>query len=480
MPQTADPIAQGEDVNTWLRGMTDCLTPKTSELLLFLIIILILRRFLRHDSSQNNNHEELVKITSSLSYAFTAQLHLSDKHITHFQEELTRARHRIDKLEVKVQDQLKAPNEQEQETTEQVKKLLAALAAAQHDQQQANAAQNDLLNRLQYAEQLLEKAKKDIKDKNAEISALEDRLERYSTEIDNLTQHLDDANNELCMVRKELKHAYELKQEPRREKHPSASPPLSRTESHVQELESNERSEGPQLKTSPAFATELFPVTERRDPIQADLKAAHGMTIKDLNKLSNNISKFNPNSKEGHDIQGHLQDVDSYLEMRPHLTDRDRLYLLRATSTPEVDKRLHMPTTIRLRQAYFGAHNKPDVEEDVNFKSLFLRNLHPGVSRHLGVMACPRSMTIQQLRDLTQKAYNKQKMASKKGNKTSTLLNSVTKDPSLALENTQWHHNTRVLHQEHRERDPHFHDSYQPSRCEKPWDKPRFSDQLKT
>ncbi|RXN13126.1 coiled-coil domain-containing protein 102B-like [Labeo rohita] len=145
MPQTADPIAQGEDVNTWLRGMTESLTPKTCELLLFLIIILILRRLLTHDSSQNNNHEELVKITSSLSYAFTAQLHLSDKHITHLQEELTRAQSRIDKLEVKVQDQLKAPNEREQETMEQVKKLQAALGAAQCDQQQANAAQKDLV-----------------------------------------------------------------------------------------------------------------------------------------------------------------------------------------------------------------------------------------------------------------------------------------------------------------------------------------------
>ncbi len=134
MPQTADPFAQGEDVNTWLRGTTDSLTPKMFELLLFLIIILILRRFLTQDSSQNNNHEELVKITSSLSYAFTTQLKLSDKHVTHLQEELTRAQHRIDKLEVKVQDQLKAPNEREQETTEQVKELQAALTAAQLDQ----------------------------------------------------------------------------------------------------------------------------------------------------------------------------------------------------------------------------------------------------------------------------------------------------------------------------------------------------------
>ncbi len=512
MPQTADPFAQGEDVNTWLRGTTDSLTPKTFELLLFLIIILILRRFLTQDSSQNNNHEELVKITSSLSYAFTTQLKLSDKHVTHLQEELTRAQRRIDKLEVKVQDQL-------QETTEQVKELQTALTAAQLDQQHANAAQEDLVNRLQYAKQLLEKAKNDISDKNAEIGALKDHLERYRTEIDNLTQQLDDNNDQLYMVRKELKHAYEQKQEPRREKHHSASPLLSRAEPHIQELVYSERSEGSQPKTSPAFATELFPVNERKPPIQADLGAAHGMTIKDLDKLSKNISKFNPNSTEGHTIQAHLQDIDFYLEMRPHVTDRDRLYLLRATSSSEVrnfldrqpsrtksdyqllcevlikefsdpDSENGLLTALetkqgrqeapqayynRLRQAYFGAHNEPDLEEDVNFKSLFLRNLHPGVSHHLGVMACPRSMTIQQLRDLTRKAYNKQKMASKKGNKTSTLLNSVNKDSSLALDDTQLHHNTRVLHQEHRGRDPHVHDSYQPNRWENPWDQPRFS-----
>ncbi len=157
MPQTADPL-QGEDVNTWLRGTTDSLTPKTFELLLFLIIILVLRRFLTQDSSQNNNHEELVKIASSLSYAFTTQLKLSDKHITHLQEELTCAQRRIDKLEVKVQDQLKAPNESEQETTEQVKRSSKqALTAAQLDQH-AKAAQEDLVNRLQYANQLLEKS----------------------------------------------------------------------------------------------------------------------------------------------------------------------------------------------------------------------------------------------------------------------------------------------------------------------------------
>ncbi|RXN13112.1 coiled-coil domain-containing protein 102B-like [Labeo rohita] len=196
MPQTADPIAQGEDVNTWLRGMTESLTHKTCELLLFLIIILILRRLLTHDSSQNNNHEELVKITSSLSYAFTAQLHLSDKHITHLQEELTRAQSRIDKREVKVQDQLKAPNEREQETMEQVKKLQAALGAAQCDQQQANAAQKDLNNNHEELVKITSSlsyaftAQLHLSDKH--ITHLQEELTRAQSRIDKLEVKVQD------------------------------------------------------------------------------------------------------------------------------------------------------------------------------------------------------------------------------------------------------------------------------------------------
>ncbi len=127
------------------------------------------------------------------------------------------------------------------------------------------------------------------------------------------------------------------------------------------------------------------------------------MTIKDIDKLSKNISKFNPNSTEGHTIQAHLQDIDFYLEMRPHVIDRDRLYLHRATSSSEVrnfldrqpsrtksDYQLLREVLIKeftnpdsehglltaletkqgqqeaphayynqLRQAYFGAHNEP-------------------------------------------------------------------------------------------------------------------------
>ncbi len=80
-----------------------------------------------------------------------------------------------------------------------------------------------------------------------------------------------------------------------------------------------------------------------------------------------------------------------------------------------------------LRRAYFGTRNEPDMEDELNFKTLFLRNLHPGVSHHLGVLACPRTMNAQQLRDLAQKAYGKQKMASEKSAKTQLFLTSTLK-----------------------------------------------------
>ena len=243
------------------------------------------------------------------------------------------------------------------------------------------------------------------------------------------------------------------------------------------------------------------------------------MTLKDLNQLVKNITQFNPNSTEGPDIQAYLRDIDFHLEVRPHMTDRDRLYLIRSTSSPEVRSFLdRQPANVmsnyqllretlikeftgpesehgvlialetkqcrqetpqayyhRFRQAYLGAHNKPELEEDVNFKTLFLRNLHPGLSHHLGIMACPGTMTIQQLRDLTHKAYVKQKMTSKKGLKTSTVSNSFSQETSLALEDTQWHDNTTILRKEHRERDSHADDTYHTNRMEKSWDQPRFS-----
>ncbi len=88
------------------------------------------------------------------------------------------------------------------------------------------------------------------------------------------------------------------------------------------------------------------------------------------------------------------------------------------------------------------------MEDELNFKTLFLRNLHPGISHHLGVLACPRTMNTQQLRDLVQKAYYKQKMASEKSAKTPAVLDFNTQHHELALEGTQRQDSAKPPHRE--------------------------------
>ncbi len=185
--------------------------------------------------------------------------------------------------------------------------------------------------------------------------------------------------------------------------------------------------------------------------------------------------------------------------------DKDKLYLLRTTSSPAVRSILdrqpantntdyqllqkalikefadpeseqglvaaletrqgcHEPPQAyysRLRQAYFGTRNEPDMEDELNFKTLFLRNLHPGISHHLGVLACPRTMNTQQLRDLVQKAYGKQKMASEKSTKTPAVLDFNTQSQGLALKGAQCQDSAKPPHREwnappsNKERDSH-------------------------
>ncbi len=62
----------------------------------------------------------------------------------------------------------------------------------------------------------------------------------------------------------------------------------------------------------------------------------HGLDLKDLDKLARNIGKFNPSLPNSQNVHAYLQDIDFHLEMRPNVTDKDKLYLLRTTSSPEV------------------------------------------------------------------------------------------------------------------------------------------------
>ncbi|XP_042590703.1 uncharacterized protein LOC109110536 [Cyprinus carpio] len=483
MSRTTDPVGHWEDLETWLSVATDSLLPKAAETLKHQTQDQLdenIASLMRQDPSQSYSHKELAKITSSLSHTLIATLKLSDRHAAHLQQELTHAQRRVEQLELEAQERREGPDEVEQGAEEEITRLRETLVATTQEMEQVKTDYGDLSNKLQYAEQLLEKAKADFRDKNGRIKALETHLDESRNEISRLTRQLDYIKEESDSFREELRHAYEL--------------------THDQ------KGEGAVLKHPPAPTA------------PASHRSSRGLDLKDLDKLTRNTGKFTPNVPCSQEIKGYLRDVDFHLEMRPSATDKDRLYLIRATSSSEVrsfldrqpartksDYNLLREALIkefadpeseqelvaalemkqggqessqlfysRLRQAYFGTHNEQNMEEDVNFKTLFLRNLHPGVSHHLGVPACPRTMSAQQLRDLAHKAYCKQKMASEKSIKTMAVLDFNSQ--GLALEGAQRQDHAKPTPKEwnassfNREWDSHA--GTQPKRRNNRWDGP--------
>ncbi len=490
MSHRTEHVGHWEGLEMWLSATTNSILPKAAEALQHQTQDQLddnITSIMRQDPSQNYNHKELAKITSSLSHTLIATLKLSDKHAAQRQQELTSAQRRIEQLERERQE---GTDEVEQGADEEINRLKETLEATSHEMQQLKEDFADRADKLQYAEKLLEKAKTDFRDKNSRIKALEAHLAESRNEISRLTQQLDYVTEESESFQEELKHAYELRQEPSRTGRAPTAPLPSRTKSPVPGLTREHKTEGVVLKQSPAPSEELYITTEPEESAAASRRSSHSLDLKDLDKLARNVGKFNPSVPNSQKVQAYLQDIDFHLEMRPNVTDKDKLYLLRTTSSPEVRSFLdRQPVNTktdyqrlrkalikefadpesdqglvaaletrqgrhdtpqayysRLRQAYFGTRNDSDMEDELNFKTLFLRNLHPGISHHLGVLACPRTMNTQQLRDLVQKAYYKQKMASEKSTKTPAVLDFNTQHHELALEGTQRQDNAKPPH----------------------------------
>ncbi len=450
MSHKTEHVGHWEGLEMWLSATTNSILPKAAEALQHQTQDQLddnITSIMRQDPSQNYNHKELAKITSSLSHTLIATLKLSDKHAAQRQQELTSAQRRIEQLEREAQVRQEGTDEVEQGTEEETNRLKETLEATSHEMQQLKEDFADCADKLQDAEKLLEKAKTDFRDKNSRIKALEAHLAESRNEISRLTQQLDYVTEESESFQEELKHAYELRQEPSRTGRAQTAPLPSRTKSPVPGLTREHKTEGVVLKQSPAPSEELYITTEPEESAAASRRSSHSLDLKDLDKLARNVGKFNPSVPNSQKVQAYLQDIDFHLEMRPNVTDKDKLYLLRTTSSPEVRSFLdRQPVNTktdyqrlrkalikefadpesdqglvaaletrqgrhdtpqayysRLRQAYFGTRNDSDMEDELNFKTLFLRNLHPGISHHLGVLACPRTMNTQQLRDLETK-----------------------------------------------------------------------------
>ncbi len=336
MSHKTEHVGHWEGLEMWLSVTTDSILPKAAEALQHQTQDQLddnITSIMRQDPSQSYSHKELAKITGSLSHTLIATLKLSDKHAAQRQQELTSAQRRIEQLEREAQE---GTDEVEQGAEEEINRLKETLAATSHEMEQIKEDFADRADKLQYAEKLLEKAKTDFRDKNSRIKALEAHLAESRNEISRLTRQLDYFKEESESFQEELKHAYELRHEPSRTGRAPTAPLPSRTKSPVPGLTREHKTEGVVLKHSPAPSEELYITTETEESAAASRRSLHGLDLKDLDKLARNVGKFNPSVPNSQNVQAYLQDIDFHLEMRPNVTDKDKLYLLRTTSSPEV------------------------------------------------------------------------------------------------------------------------------------------------
>ncbi|KAL0147883.1 hypothetical protein M9458_056804 [Cirrhinus mrigala] len=341
----------------------------------------------------------------------------------------------------KEQDRHKEPDRTAQQ--KEITSLQEALTAAGHREQ-------------------LEKATRQV---------LERELFQTKAEVQTLTQQFGNIKEELDMVQRELKQSYRLCMVSSK-RHPAARHTASSANPCAPAHRYKGGSQSLLLDTSQISFQETSAAAEGTELIQMNSEVTHEVTLKELNRMARNIPAFTPELAGDHDVHAYIlyllwitscPEVRCFLARRPVHIHSDyqqlRQAIIKELSDPESEHgliaalatkqgRYETPYAYfhRRRQAYFGAHNEPGMEEDTSFKSLFLQNLHPLVSHHLGILACPHSMPIQQLCDLTQKAFKKHKASTKGVCKNPLILNCTTQNSKQASEGSQHCHNARPFY----------------------------------
>ncbi len=217
--------------------------------------------------------------------------------------------------------------------------------------------------------------------------------------------------------------------------------------------------------------------TDFRDK-NSRIKALEGHLAESRNEISRLTRQLDYVTEESESLQEELRHAYK-LRREPSSTERAPTAPLSSrTGSP-----VHRPTREPKIEGMVLKHSPAPSEERYittepkESAAASRRNLHPGISHHLGVLACPRTMNTQQLRDLVQKAYYKQKMASEKSTKTPAVLDFNTQHHELALEGTQRQDSAKPPHREwnappsNRERDSHA--DTQPEQRYDRWDGPR-------
>uniref|UniRef100_A0AAV2KRX7 Peptidase A2 domain-containing protein n=1 Tax=Knipowitschia caucasica TaxID=637954 RepID=A0AAV2KRX7_KNICA len=167
-----------------------------------------------------------------------------------------------------------------------------------------------------------------------------------------------------------------------------------------------------------------------RDPL--------GPSDRDFDRIARHINRFDPRPGMPTNARSYLRDVDFHTDRIPNASQSDKIFLIRLTSNREVNDFIErQPKAIkhdynelckailaeysdygasgtltaamavkqthneladcyyhRLRQAYFGNQNYEGMEEDKNFKALYIQNLHPNLSQLLAGRERPRTAAI--------------------------------------------------------------------------------------
>ncbi len=184
--------------------------------------------------------------------------------------------------------------------------LQEALTAAAHQVQREKATRQDLERELFHTKSLLKTAHLELNERDTRNKALEGHLHAARAEVQTLTQQFCNINEELDMVQRELKQSYRLRMDSSN-RHPaarhtasSANPltPVHRYEGGSQEVSF--------LKTSAA--------TEGKGFIPASPETAHGVTLKDLNRMARNIPAFTPELAGENDVHAYIREIDFHLQ----------------------------------------------------------------------------------------------------------------------------------------------------------------------
>ncbi|KAI2647436.1 Dynein heavy chain-like protein [Labeo rohita] len=511
MPQTSSPATHQEHLETLQSTVMDILQPKAANNLQW-------QRKEQQDCDTSGHltpsldNQELTSIIFSLVHTLKGhrqEVNELKLQVTEFQREPTPAQ------QEKEQDRRKEPDRMTQQ--KEITSLQEALTAARHREQLEKTTRQDLERELSHTKSLLRTAYMELNERDTRVKALEGHLNAARAEVQTLTQQFCNIKEELDMVQRELKQSYrlfmDLSKRPPAARHTASSEnphaPVHRYRGGSQDL---------LLNTSQVSFQETSAAAEGTEFIQTNSEVIHEVTLKELNRMARNIPAFTPELAGDHDVHAYMRDIEFFLQSWKCVNYQDRLYLLWITSSPEVRRFLarqpgHIQSDYqqlrqaiikefsdpesehgliaaldtkqgryetphvyyhRLRRAYFGARNEPGMEEDTSFKSLFLQNLHPIVSHHLGILACPHSMPIQQLRDLTHKAFNKHKASTKGVCKNPLILDCTTQNSKQAPEGTQHCHNARPFYRKTLASRGHNHrhgnrPRFQTNHWEEPW-----------